>query len=120
MIRGRGVFGIEAGGQDGVYGVDQFGASAVVEGDGKDHAGVGGGGFGGLARVFLNGGGKFFGAAEKAHADVVALDERHFLAQIFAEKLHEEFDFGFGAAPVFHGEGVERESFDMEARAGFD
>jgi hypothetical protein len=34
--------------------------------------------------------------------------------------LHEEFDFGFGAAPVFDGEGVEGESFDVEAGAGFD
>jgi len=111
---------VMASGEDGVYGVDQFGAAAVVEGDGEDHARVGRSGFGGFARIFLDGGGKIFGAAEEAHTDVVALDEGHFLAQIFAEKLHEEFDFSFGAAPVFHREGVERKGFDMETGTGFD
>ena len=69
---------------------------------------------------FCTAGRKIGGAAEKAHADIVALDERHFLAEIFAKELHEEIGFGFGAAPVFHGESVERERFDVQAGAGFD
>ena len=77
-------------------------------------------GFGGFAGIFLNAFGKFVGAAEETHADVVALEQRHLLANVFAEELHEEFDFGFGAAPVFDGEGVEGEGFDVQARAGFD
>ena len=106
--------------QDGVHGVDDLGAAAVIEGDGKNHAGVFGEGFGGFAGVSLDGFREFVGAAEEAHADIVFLEERHFLANVFAEELHEKFDFGFGAAPVFNGEGVEREGFDVQPGAGFD
>ena len=107
-------------GEDGVHGVDDFSAATVVEGDGEDHAGVFGEGFGGFARVSLDGFGELVGAAEETHADIVFLEERHLLANVLAEKLHEEFDFGFGAAPVFDGEGVEGERFDVEAGASFD
>jgi len=107
-------------GKDGVHGVDDFGAAAVIEGDREDHPSIAGCLFRGFTRVFLDGRGKFFGATEKAHSDVVFLKEWHFLAQVFAKKLHEEFNFGLGAAPVLNGEGVEREGLDMEARTGFD
>jgi len=110
----------ETGIQDGVHGVDDFGASAVVQRDGEDHAGIFGEGFGGFAGVTADGVGKLFGAAQEAHADIVSPQQGHFLADIFAEELHEEFDFGFGAAPVFDGEGVEGERFDVQARAGLD
>ena len=106
--------------QDGVHGVDDFCAAAVIKGDGKNHAGVFGEGFGGFAGVSLDGFGEIIRAAEEAHANIVSLQERHFLANVFAEELHEEFDFGFGAAPVFDGEGVEGEGFDAQAGAGFD
>ena len=106
--------------QDGVHGVNDFGAAAVIEGDGKNHAGVFGEGFCGLASVSLDSFGEFVGATEEAHADIVFLEERHFLANVFAEELHEEFDFGFGAAPVLDGEGVEGEGFDVQAGSGFD
>ena len=106
--------------EDGVHGVDNFGAATIIQGDIENHPGISSGGFGGFTRVALHRLGKFVGAAEEAHADVVALEERQFLAQIFAQKLHQEFDFGFGAAPIFNGEGIEGEGLDLEARAGFD
>ena len=76
--------------------------------------------FGGFASFLLHGFRQFFGAAEKTHANVVSLDKRQFLANIFAKKLHQEFDFSFGAAPIFHGKRVKGERFDFESRAGFD
>jgi hypothetical protein len=109
-----------ARGEEGVDGVDDFGAASVVQGDAEAHAGVGGGAFGGFADVVLDTGGEFVEAAEEAHADIIFLEEGHFFAEIFAEKLHQEIGFGFGAAPVFYGEGVEGEGFDFEAGAGFD
>ena len=75
-------------GEDGVHGVDDFGAATVIEGDGEDHTGVFGGCFGGFASVFLDSFGEFVGAAKEAHAYIVFLEEGHFLAEIFAEKLH--------------------------------
>ena len=109
-----------AGSKDRIHGIDNFGATAVVECDAEDHAGVLCSGFGGFARVFLYGFGEIVRASQKAHADIVPLQEGHLLAEIFAKELHEKFDLRFGAAPVFHGEGVEGERLDVEARAGFD
>ena len=109
-----------ASGEDGVDGVDDFGAATVIDGDGEDHAGVFGSGGGGFSSFAADGFGKFIGTAEETQANIVALEERHFFADVFAKELHEEFNFGFGAAPVFDGEGVESERFDIETRASFD
>src|SRR4029077_11122019 len=107
-------------GEEGVHGVDDFGAASVIEGDRENHAGVAGGSVRGFARVFLNGRGKLFGAPEETHTDIVLLKKRHFFTNVLTEKLHEEFNFGLGAAPVFDRESVESECFNMQARAGFD
>ena len=56
---------------------------------------------------------------QKAHANVVALDERHFLADVFAEKLHQKIGFDFGARQ-FYGESIQGERFDVEPRASFN
>src|ERR1700730_5917223 len=106
--------------EDGVHGIDYFRAASVVEGDAQAHAGVCGGLLGGLAYIFLHSWGKLIDSAEKAHADVVALEDRHFFADIFAQELHEEIGFDFGAAPILDGESVEGESFDVQPRASFD
>jgi hypothetical protein len=109
-----------ARGQDGVHSIDNFGAATVVEGDVQHHAGVLGEGLGGFASIALNGFREFVGAAEEAHADIISLKQRHLLADIFAQELHEEFDFGFGAAPIFDRESVKGERFDVQTRGGFD
>jgi len=106
--------------EDGVHGIHNFRAAAVVEGDAQAHAGVCGGLLGGLAHVFLHAERKLIDAAEKTHADVVALDERHFFADIFTQELHQEISFDFGAAPVLNGKSVQRQSFDVEPRASFN
>lgn len=116
----RMTIGIGAFAEDGVHGVDDFRAAAVVEGNVEDHAGIFSEGFGGFAGIALDGFGELIGAAEETHADFVFLEERHLLADVFAKKGHEEFDFGLGAAPVFDREGVESERFDVEASTGFD
>src|SRR5579862_7187681 len=107
-------------GEDAVGGVHNFGAAAVVERDAQHYTRVFGGGFGGFASVALHRRRQFVGAAQKTHADVVFLDERHLLADVFTEQLHEKLDFGFGAAPVFHGEGVKSQRFNLHTGAGFD
>ena len=61
--------------------------------------------------VFADAFGKLFGAADEQQADIVFVEERQFAFQVFAEESHEEFDFGFGAAPVFEREGVESEAW---------
>ena len=106
--------------EDGVHGIDDFRAATVVEGDAQAHAGVCGGLLGGLAYIFLHSQGKLIDAAEKTHADVIALDERHFFADIFAQELHEEIGFDFGAAPILDGKSVEGQRFDVEPRASFN
>jgi len=76
--------------------------------------------FRGFAGVLLNTGGEFVGTAEKTHAYIIFLNERHLLAEVLTEKLHKKLDFGFWTAPVFDGKGVEGEGLDVEARACFD
>src|ERR1700686_2799030 len=106
--------------EDGVHGVDNFRAAAVVEGDAQAHPSVCGGLLGGLSYVFLHTEGKLIDAAEKAHADVIPLDKGHFFADVFAQELHQEIGFDFGAAPILDGKSVERQSFDVEPRASFN
>jgi hypothetical protein len=106
--------------EDRVHGVDDFRTAAVVEGDAQAHAGVCGGLLGGLAYVFLHAEGKLVDAAQKAHANIIPLDERHFFADIFAQELHEEIGFNFGAAPILDGKSVERQRFDVEPCASFN
>ncbi len=68
----------------------------------------------------LHAGGQFAGAPEKTHANVVALNQRHFLPQVFAQKLHQKVRLCFRPPPVFHGEGVQRQRIDVQPRASFD
>jgi hypothetical protein len=107
-------------GEDRIHGVDDFRAATVIQGDGKDHAGVACCGFHCFLGVSLNSGGQIVRTAKKPHADIVALEKRHLFANVFAQELHEEFDFGLGAAPVFDREGVQGERFDVQASAGLD
>ena len=107
-------------GEDGVHGIDNFGAAAVVQSYRKNHAGVRSRSPDRVARVFLDGERQIVRATEKEHTDVVALDERHFIADILAKQLHEKFNFGLGTAPVLDRKGVEGQGFDIEAGAGFD
>jgi len=107
-------------GEEGVHGVDNLRAAPVVEGNGKNHPGVAGRGLDGLAGVLLDGERQIVRAPKEPHADVVALDQRHLVADVLPKQLHEEFDFRFGAAPVFDREGVEGQSLDVEPSARFD
>jgi hypothetical protein len=63
---------------------------------------------------------QFSDATEEAHTDAIFLYQRHLFAEIFAQELHQKVNFGFGAAPVFYGKGVESKGFNFEARTGFD
>src|SRR5665213_399023 len=54
------------------------------------------------------------------HADIVSMQDRQLLSQIFAEQAHQEIDFSFGSAPIFHGERVKSEGRNAQARAGFN
>src|SRR5260370_5456767 len=55
--------------EEGVHGVDDFRAAAVVEGDGENHAAVAGGSFRGFARIFLHGRVGRSGAAHENQKD---------------------------------------------------
>src|SRR6516165_5673062 len=107
-------------GEERVHGIDNLGAASVVEGDGKNHAGVAGRGLDSITRVFLDGERQIVGAPKEPHTNVVALDQRHLVADVLAEQFHEEFNFRFGAAPVFDREGVERKGLDVEPSTRFD
>src|ERR1700733_15213287 len=93
--------------EDGIHSIHYFGTASVVEGDAQAHASVCSGLLGGFAYICLHSEGKFVDAAEKTHADVVPLDERHLFADIFTQQLHQEISFDFGAAPILDGKGVE-------------
>ena len=56
---------------------------------------------------------QLLGAADDQQADIVAVDRREFLFQIFAKQAHQEIDFGLRAAPVFQREGVERQRWKL-------
>ncbi len=107
---------VGCGGEHGVEGVNQFRAGAVVEGESQNHARIA---RGFLARPFhflLNRRREFVEASDVLQADVVFVKGRNFLLQIAREQLHEEGDFGLGAAlPVFFGECVKSQRRDADA-----
>src|SRR6266481_7190684 len=95
--------------QDGIHGIDDFRAPAVIQGHAQHHAGICGRLFHGIANIVLHADGKLVGAAEETHADIVFLQQRHLPAEVFAQELHQEVDFRFWPAPVLNGKRVERE-----------
>jgi len=55
-------------------------------------------------------------ASDVLQADVVFVEGGDFLFQVAGQELHQEGDFGFGAAlPVFFGEGIQSEGRDADA-----
>ena len=61
------------------------------------------------------------GAADVGHADVVVVHALDVGDEVALEELHEEVDFGLGAAQiVFEREGVEGEPGQVDARGGLD
>ena len=109
-----------ARGEDCVHGIDNFCTATIVQRDVQDHTGVFRQRFSGFASIFLDGFGEFVSAPQKTHADIVSLEQRHLFANVFAQELHQEFDLGFGAAPILDGKGVESERFDLQTRGGLD
>ena len=108
-------------GEDGADGVDDFGAGAVVEGEGEGGACVFCGGFHRPLHGVLDFLREVVGAADVGHADVVVVHPLDVADEVALEELHEEADLGLGAAQVvFEREGVEGEPGKIDARGGFD
>jgi hypothetical protein len=59
-------------------------------------------------------------AADDDETDIIFVDRRKLALEVFAQKVHQEIDFGLRAAPILEREGVEREARKVKARAGFD
>lgn len=111
-------FGGEVG-EDGADGVDDLGAGAIVEGQGEGSAGVLGRGLRGPLHGVLDLLRQVVGAADVGHANVVVVHAFDVSDEVAFEKLHEEADFGLGAAEiVFEREGVEGEPGQVDARGG--
>ena len=101
-------------------GVDQLGASAVVEGKGKSGAGVAGGGFLGPAHLVLHLRRQLVDATDVAHAHVVVHHALEVGLKIAAEQAHEEVDLSARAAKVvLKRKCVESEPGEADARSGF-
>ena len=108
-------------GEDAADGVDDLGAGAVVEREGKGGAGVFGGGLGGPLHGVLHLLGKIVGAADVGHADVVVVHALDVADEVALEELHEEADLCLGAAQiVFERKGVEGEPGKVDAGGGLD
>ena len=108
-------------GEDGADGVYDFGAGAVVEGEGEGGAGVFGGGLHRPLHGVLDFLGEVVGAADVGHADVVVVHALDVAGEVALEELHEEADLGLGAAQVvFEREGVEGEEGKIDAGGGLD
>src|SRR5579859_337438 len=105
-------------GQNRVHGVHNFRAAAIVQRHAKHHALVPCRSFHRVANIVLHAFRQFVRAAQKSHADIVFLQERHFLTQILAQQLHEEVYFRFRAAPVFDGKRVQGKRVNLQPRAG--
>ncbi len=106
--------------EDGVKGVHQFRAPAVIQSHGQHHAGVPRRqrhAFGDVSLHLLR---QLVGAADNLQADIIAVNDGQFLAQILPQQPHQEIDFGLGPAPVFHRKRVKRQRGNIQTRAGFD
>src|ERR1019366_8980813 len=102
---------------DGLHRVHDLRSAAVIDGKIQDEAGVVGGLFDGPIHALLHLGGQFAPASDELHPNVVLLEGRHLDLQVAAQQLHEERCFGLRSAqPVFHGEGVEGEGGQSDAR----
>src|SRR3954447_5195213 len=107
-------------GHDAIDGVDDLRASAVVERDLEQQAGV-------LRRLLLcvsqlalHGRIEPFDAADRHEADVVLHQRPQLFAQVLLEQHHERGDFVARTLPVLDGERVERHDAELEPRRGLD
>ena len=105
----------------GLHGVDHFGASAVV--DRQVHLQARGSprGFGQhIEQLGAHLRRQRIQAADGVQADLLAHHLGQFEAQVSAQQAPQHFDFGARTLPVLDRKGVQRERLDAHLRAGFD
>ncbi len=108
-------------GKDAADCIDDFGAGAVVEGEGEGGASVFCGGFHCPLHGVLDLLREVVGAADVGHADVVVVHALDVADEVAFEELHKEADLGLGTAKVvFERESVEGEPGEVDAGGGFD
>src|ERR1019366_8343138 len=111
---------VEAGHiEDAIDGVDDLGATAVIDRQVDQEAAVGGGGVDGGIEFAADLFGQGLQAADGLQADIVLLEIGELLFEVVAQQAPEGFHCGSRPLPVLDREGVEGERFDTEAGAGF-
>src|SRR5260370_731575 len=101
--------------KDAVEGVHQLRAATVVERYRELHARVT---CGLLHRAFDIGAHRFgqvVRPADDQETDIIPMNDGELLAQVLAQEAHQEVDFRFRAAPVFHRKRVQRKGGDIES-----
>ena len=108
--------------QDGVEGVHQFRAAAIIQRHGQAHAGISRR----LAPCLCpcprcTSCGNLIGAADDLQADVVADGwTGSSLRRYCRKQAHQKIDFRFGPPPIFQGKRVQGQRRNVQPRAGFD
>ena len=116
----RGKTALHAGSvDDGVDGVHDLGAAAVIDGQVDEQAAVGGGGVDYGVQFAPHVGRQRIQPADSLQPDIVLLQFGQFFAQIKAQQAPKGFDFGAGALPVLDRERIKGEDADAQAGAGF-
>jgi hypothetical protein len=106
--------------EDAIEGVDQFRAAAVIERYRELHARIASGLLHGAIHIGAHRFGQLVRPPDHQETDIITMNDGQLFAQVLTQEAHQEIDFRFRAAPVFHGEGVESESGDIESGASFD
>jgi hypothetical protein len=106
--------------EDAIEGVDQLRAAAVIERYGELHARIARSLSHGAFHIGAHRSGQLVRPPDNQETDIIAMNDGQLFAEVLTQEAHQEIDFGFRAAPVFHGEGVESESGDIESGARFD
>ena len=114
LFRGDGVV------EDAAHGLEDFVASAVVEGDVEGYAGVVAGDLFGAGDGVLQAGVQGVRVAEVDEADAGFVEGPGLGFNFLGEDGHQAVDFVGGAAPVFGGEGVEGDYGDAAFSEGGD
>lgn len=105
---------------EGSDGIDEFGSTAVTEGEREGELRISGGGFNGAVQALLTGSWEVFQATDRLQTNAFFHHFRRFVVEKAVEKPHESTNFGGWALPVFGGKSVEGKEFDPRVATSFD
>src|SRR5262249_11813809 len=100
-------------------GIDHFGATAVVNSQTENHAGVAPAHANVFVDVAKDRGGQIVATTNGGKANVLLHDLRTLIHQILAEQGHQEIQLRLRPLPILDAQAVERQLFDAQPTAFF-